>query len=41
LPPASEVAPEDNGQHLPAISDVDAIADMALASEFGQILEPM
>jgi hypothetical protein len=28
-----DVAPEDNAQHLPATSDVDAIADMALASE--------
>jgi hypothetical protein len=36
MPPASEVAPESNGQHLPAISDVDATADMALASEVGR-----
>ena len=35
-PPASEGAPEDNDQHLLAISDVDAIADIALASEFGR-----
>jgi hypothetical protein len=35
LPRASEGAPEDNDQHLLAISDVDAIADIALAPEFG------
>jgi hypothetical protein len=36
LPPASEGGPEDNDQHLLAISDVDAIADIALAPEFGR-----
>jgi hypothetical protein len=36
LPPVPEVAPEDNGQHLLATSDVEAIADIALAPEFGR-----